>query len=239
MMRIRWGGEDLCLLPDRALLWERRRTLLVADPHFGKAAVFHRAGIPVPGGTTRTDLRRLDLLLEATGASRLVFLGDFLHGRAGRSPDLARAFSQWRHRRPQVDVLLVRGNHDRHAGDPPPEWGVQAVPEPLSEPPFLFCHEPACRRGGLVIGGHVHPAAVLEGQAGERLRAPCFCFGNRRAVLPAFGSFTGSRSIRARAGDRIFVVGEGEVIEAGVTQPTLRAKRQKSAIRRTDARNSS
>jgi len=215
-MRIQWGGEDLSLLLDRAVLWERRRTLLVADPHFGKAAVFHHAGIPVPGDTVHTDLRRLDNLLETTGTRRLIFLGDFFHGRTGRSPDVIEAFSQWRRRRPKAEMLLVRGNHDLSAGDPPPDWGIQAVSEPLSDPPFLFCHEPACRRGGLVIGGHFHPAAILESEAGERLRAPCFCFGSRRAVLPAFGSFTGNRSMRAQPGDRIFVIGDGQIAEATV-----------------------
>jgi len=29
------AGERLVLLPERAAYWERARTLLVADPHFG------------------------------------------------------------------------------------------------------------------------------------------------------------------------------------------------------------
>jgi len=34
------AGERLVLLAERAAYWERARTLLVADPHFGKAAAF-------------------------------------------------------------------------------------------------------------------------------------------------------------------------------------------------------
>jgi DNA ligase-associated metallophosphoesterase len=216
MMHIRWGGEDLCLLAEKAVLWKRRRTLLIADPHFGKAAAFRDAGIPVPGGMTRTDLGRLDRLIGQTEVRRLVILGDFLHARAGRSLEVTAALADWRRRHSGVEVLLVRGNHDIHAGDPPQEWRITVAGEPLADPPFLFCHEPAGRRGGLVMGGHVHPAGVLEGPGGEWLRAPCFCFGADRAVVPAFGSFTGCKAIRPGPGERVFVVGEGEVVEAAV-----------------------
>lgn len=216
MMRIRWGGEDLCLLAEKAVLWARRRTLLIADPHFGKAAAFRHAGIPVPGGTTRTDLARLERLIAQTETRRLVVLGDFLHARAGRSPEVTAALAEWRRRCPRVEILLVRGNHDLHAGDPPPEWRISVAEEPVVDPPFLLCHEPAGRSGGLVMGGHVHPAVVLEGPGGEWLRAPCFCFGRGRAILPAFGSFTGCKAIRPGAGERVFVVGEGQVIEAAL-----------------------
>ena len=42
------AGERLVLLPEMAAYWERAGTLLVADPHFGKAAAFRAAGIPEP-----------------------------------------------------------------------------------------------------------------------------------------------------------------------------------------------
>ncbi len=37
--------------------------LLIADPHFGKAASFRSRGIAVPVGTTRYDLDRLAELI--------------------------------------------------------------------------------------------------------------------------------------------------------------------------------
>ena len=37
------AGEQLLLLGERAVYWERTRTLFVADPHFGKAAAFRAA----------------------------------------------------------------------------------------------------------------------------------------------------------------------------------------------------
>src|SRR6185436_13839134 len=69
------AGEQLRLLGERAVFWERVRTLFVADPHFGKAAAFRAAGVLVPRGTTGETLSRLDAALDRTGAERIVFLG--------------------------------------------------------------------------------------------------------------------------------------------------------------------
>jgi metallophosphoesterase superfamily enzyme len=113
-------GERLLLLAERAAFWERRQTLLVADPHFGKAAAFRAASIPVPSGTTMEGIARLDTLVRTTGASRVVFLGDFLHARTGRTPDMLDAFQGWHESNRQIRLVLVRGNHDRQAGDPSP-----------------------------------------------------------------------------------------------------------------------
>jgi hypothetical protein len=53
---------------------------------------------------------------------------------------------------------------------------------------------------------------VLAGPALQRERLPCFWLTPRGAVLPAFGSFTGSASVVPEPEDRIFVVAGQEVI---------------------------
>ncbi len=78
--------HGLVLLPQRAVFDPAERTLFVADVHFGKAAAFRALGAPVPKGTTADNLARLTALMEATGAARLVVLGDLLHARAGLPP---------------------------------------------------------------------------------------------------------------------------------------------------------
>ena len=110
----------MLLLPERALFWPRAGTLVVADLHWGKGATFRAAGIPIPVGTTSDDLARLDGALLRTGARRLVVLGDLFHARAGRIATHTLAeLRRWRGAAPELEILLVRGNHDRHAGDPP------------------------------------------------------------------------------------------------------------------------
>jgi DNA ligase-associated metallophosphoesterase len=212
-IRVEIRGETLHLFPERAAYWSSARTLLVADPHFGKAATFRAAGIPVPRGTTADGLARLDALLARADVQRIIFLGDFLHAREGRAPATLDALRHWRERRRDVEMLVVRGNHDRSAGDPPAEIGIASVNAPVLEPPFVFTHHPAASDAGYVVAGHLHPGADLSGPGRQRARFPCFWIGATGAVLPAFGDFTGLWAVTPESGDRVFVIADSEVIE--------------------------
>ena len=206
------ASEPAVLLPERAVFLERTGTLLVADVHLGKAAAFRAAAIPLPGGTTTEALARLSAALGRTGARRLLLLGDFFHAKSGRADRTLAAIADWRQRHPDLDVVLVRGNHDRGAGDPPAAWGFTCCDEPLVEPPFAFRHHPAEEPGSYVLAGHVHPAVALEGFGRQRERLPCFLFGERIGLLPAFGDFTGGAGVRPRRGDRVYVLAGDEVV---------------------------
>ena len=200
------AGERVELLASRALLWPSQSTLFVADVHLGKAAAFRAGGVPVPRGATQADLERLSGLVASTGARRLVVLGDFLHAAAGRVPALDRSFLEWRCRHDGLEILLVRGNHDAHAGDPPRAWGIGVVAEPHALAPFLACHRPCTPTSGFALCGHVHPGVWISGEARESARLPCFVLGERTALLPAFGSFTGMATITPGARDTVVVI---------------------------------
>lgn len=206
------GGEQVVLDADRALYWPRGRTLFVADVHLGKAATFRAGGVPLPRGTTSADLARLTRLIERTAATRLVVLGDFLHAKAGRVVALANAFTAWRARHLAIDVLLVRGNHDTHAGDPPADWNVVCVDDPHALPPFLACHRLATPPSGYALCGHLHPGVRIHG-AGESARLPCFVLGSRRAILPAFGRFTGLADVARSSDERIVAIAGRQLFE--------------------------
>lgn len=205
-------GERLILLPERAAFWVGASTLLVADAHLGKAATFRAAGIAVPGGTTAEALTRIDRLVRRTGADRLVFLGDLFHAREGNTAASRDALVGWRRSHPRLDVVLVRGNHDRRAGDPDPCLGITCVDPPLHAGPFALRHHPDATVGAYTLAGHVHPAVRLAGRARQRRRLPCFWVGPEVAVLPSFGDFTGAADIQPGPRDRIFVVAEAEVL---------------------------
>ncbi|MEO0514132.1 MAG: ligase-associated DNA damage response endonuclease PdeM [Planctomycetota bacterium] len=216
MSDVEWGGQTWRLRADRSMYWLEQRTLIVADPHFGKAEHFRGAGIPVPPGTTRHNLERLDVALHATAARRLVIVGDFFHSRGGVTDGLVEQLVDWRRRWDGLDVMNVRGNHDRQAGDPPAEIGIDCVAGPCRDErcgAVAFAHEPAVVSNAVTLCGHLHPAVRLEGRGKYRLRAACFHFQTRKAVLPAFGAFTGMHVIRPRRGDRVFAVGPAEVVE--------------------------
>ncbi len=208
------AGERLYLLPERAVWWPSAGVLLVADVHLGKAAAFRRLGQPVPTGTTAANLRRIEGLSDRLAVSRLVVLGDFLHAREGLRLSLIEAIVAWRARQPGLRCTVVEGNHDRRAGALPAGLGIESVPDPLPLAPFLLTHgdrRADAPEGGYRLAGHLHPAYVLRGRAGERLRLPCFLFGPAGAILPAFGEFTGAAELVPGPGERVFVVGDGRV----------------------------
>lgn len=207
------AGEPVVLMAERVLFWPRAGTLVAADLHWGKGSAFRAAGIPVPVGATSDDLGRLDAALFRTCARRLVVLGDLFHARAGRIATQTLAeLRRWRSLRPELEIMLVRGNHDRHSGDPPDDLRINCVNAPAFVPPFVLRHEPADSPEGHTLAGHLHPGIVLAGPALQRERLPCFWLTSRGAVLPAFGSFTGFGPVYPGPEDRVFVIAEQDVI---------------------------
>lgn len=199
------AGSRLLLLADKALYWPERQLLCVADPHFGKATAYRALGQPVPRGTTAANLSRLDRLLERYPANQLIFLGDFLHGPKSHSPATWAALREWRQRHRKLACLLIRGNHDVRAGDPPAGIDIEVVDEPLLLPPFALRHTPALHAGYHVIAGHTHPVFQLQGKGRQRLRLPCFTTADEITVLPSFGDFTGGYCVNAELGNRIII----------------------------------
>jgi len=195
------------------MFWPAHSTLFVADYHLGKAASFRSAGIALPTGTTTENVERLERAVSATRARRVVFLGDFLHSAAGRAPRTLARFAAWREERGALELTLVRGNHDARAGDPPPEWNIGAIDAGERLGPFALNHEPGAVRGAYALAGHIHPAVRLSACGDSPLRLPCFWFGPRYGVLPAFGAFTGTAVVMPRHGDQVFVIAEGEVLQ--------------------------
>ncbi len=211
------AGEHLLLRPERAVYWPRERTLFIADPHFGKAQTFRSAGIAAPERSHSADLEILSLLIEHTDAASLVVLGDLLHSRSGVRDSVIDALGSWRTRHKSLGVTLVRGNHDRSAGDPPAQLDIECVSPGERLGPFELVHEPDEASGdGYALSGHLHPGLQLGGTGGlgrkTAAKLPAFVFGADCAVLPAFGRFTGLASVRPAEGDRLAVIADGEVI---------------------------
>lgn len=217
-LRLQLHASGAAFLPEHGLL-------LVADAHFGKAVSFRRLGVPVPQGTTTRNLARLSALVAETGATRLVFLGDFLHSARAHAASAQEALARWRSAHAGLHLTLVRGNHDDHAGDPPASLGFQVVDEPLfvgtGASRLALCHYPEPVPGAYVLAGHWHPCVSLAGRAHDRLRLPCFWLGDPDVhaigVLPAFGSFTGMHPIDRRPGDRVFAMAGEEIREVPAT----------------------
>lgn len=218
------AGERALLLPERALWLPDHQTLLVADLHWGKAAAFRSAQLPIPVGTTADDLTRLTRALRLTATTRLVVLGDLAHARDGWHPATIAQLAEWREAHAALVIDLVRGNHDQQAGDPPVALRIACHDGPLAIGALTLCHEPSERApagGGYQVGGHFHPSVTLTGAGRQRLRLPAFIIGRDRALLPAFTAFSGGGMYRPQTEDHPFVVAEGEVMPALKSGPSL------------------
>jgi DNA ligase-associated metallophosphoesterase len=212
-VEIELKDERIVLLVERAIYWPRMQTLLLADTHWGKDAAFRASAVAVPGGSLNDDLARLSLVLQRTCAQKLIILGDLFHARKGRVPSVHEAVSQWRAQFPDLEITLVRGNHDLKAGDPDPEWRMACVDAPFVVPPFAFVHDPTVSGKGYVLAGHLHPGVRMTGLGRQELTLPCFWFGARTGILPAFGSFTGLAVVAPKIGDSVFVIVENQIID--------------------------
>jgi uncharacterized protein len=205
-MDVELGSVRLTLLPQHAIWRPETSTVYVADLHWGKEADWRAQGLPVGNGPLGDDLQRLSAVLQQTGAQRLVVLGDLLHARASHAVSVIQQVQTWREGWPELEWLLVRGNHDRRAGDPPAEWGLRCVDEPHSDDGVLLRHYPPAEAvDEPTLSGHWHPTVRLR-VAGERLTVPCFCQRALSLVLPAFSSLARGQRFPVEMGDRIFPV---------------------------------
>ena len=224
---LRVHGETLWLHPQRAVWWPARRTVIVADTHFGKSALFGRHGVAVPAGSDQHDRERLTRLIEETGAARLLILGDFLHAPLEAEGPEAHDLRVWADAMRATDIRVIAGNHDRGrsgAGATPLPWREQCVQwqeEDLIEPPFRFTHDAGSAThnarlsqddGLFTLSGHIHPVVRLAGLRKRAPRVPVFWQRTSDLVLPSFGVFTGGCVVRPGVGEHVFAVGSESVV---------------------------
>ena len=200
------AGEQVLLLGARALYWQARNALLIADLHLGKADVFRRAGIGLPSGGTGDDLERLSALLQQHAVETLWILGDVLHGAAHRAA-WYRQWQGWREQHATLEIGALAGNHDRAL--PKADLGLTLLGEQLQVGPFLLRHDPHPHPSLHVLCGHVHPLARLPGM---QRRWPAFWLRERLTVLPAYSRFTAGIAPVLATGEQLVACVEDEAI---------------------------
>lgn len=179
------AGHRLEARPSGALWWPEQATLIVADLHLGKPErLARRSGATLPPYADAETLERLEHESEATGATRVVSLGDgFDDDRAARdlSAVTQEALATLMTGR---EWIWVSGNHDPA---PPPCGGLHSDGLKLGQLTLRHIAEPSAEAE---ISGHFHPKARLH-LGGTCVSRPCFLIDPRRVILPAFGAYTG------------------------------------------------
>jgi DNA ligase-associated metallophosphoesterase len=199
------------LLAARALYRERHASLLVADLHLGKEGALRSAQVFVPEGPTREALTRLASCLDAVRAQKLIILGDLFHNRHALTT-AGQDFLEWRLSRPNLEIVLIPGSHDRWTGKLPESWDITVSPEVFLQPPFAYRHYPEPTKNFYTLCGHLHPGVVLRGPGDESLRLPCFYFGTKVGMMPAFGEFTGAVPIKPEQAGAVYALGDNTVV---------------------------
>jgi DNA ligase-associated metallophosphoesterase len=187
---------------------------MVADLHLGKVNHYRKAGYPVPTKANDENTSVLIDLLNHHKPQRLIFLGDLFHSHYNEEWEvLGQVIRHFR----TTSFELVMGNHDIMSTLQYDRHDVKVHSEQLRIGELLLTHEPMNEIQDDVynLAGHIHPGARLWGKGRQALLLPCFYFGRRQGILPAFGSFTGLYPVRVVKGDQVFVIADGEVIGIG------------------------
>jgi len=200
-------GQTFQLLPEKAMLWEEKELLILADLHLGKAGHFRKSGIPVSDLVHSKDMLNLDKVIQRTNPSHVLFLGDLFHSEINQSWS---SFRSWLIAQSPLTFTLVLGNHDVLTSE---QYRIANldIREELTISPFKFTHIPE-NSELFNIAGHIHPAVRLRGKGRQSLKVPCFHFSKSSALLPAFGAFTGTAGLKVNKDDAVYILAEDEVI---------------------------
>ncbi|MFL9483569.1 ligase-associated DNA damage response endonuclease PdeM [Chitinophagaceae bacterium LWZ2-11] len=197
------------LSPSRSIFWEEEKSLIVSDLHLGKTGHFRKNGIAVPQAVYKEDLQRLTDQIIFHKAERLIVVGDMFHSRDNKELEL---FRKLRNDLSALHICLIRGNHDILEDN----WYASAniqLHEHLDIGAFSFVHDiediNEIPEAQYFFSGHIHPGVRINGLGKQSLSFPCFYFGNRYAILPAFGKFTGIAVITPQKNDKVYAITPG------------------------------
>ncbi len=180
-----------------ALFWEEQSLLVVSDLHLEKGSSFAARGVLLPPYDTLATLARLAEVITWHDPRVVIALGDSFHDRTAHDRLSAANRETIAALQSRRDWIWISGNHDPAL---PSDFGGVVASE-VAVGPIAFRHEPTGASGE--IAGHLHPKARVSTR-GRSMERRCFACDGERAVMPAFGAYTGGLSIRDAAFARIF-----------------------------------
>ncbi|MFY8004489.1 MAG: ligase-associated DNA damage response endonuclease PdeM [Chitinophagaceae bacterium] len=211
-MKTNIKNEELTLVAEKAIFWEKEKIMIISDLHIGKVTHFRKAGIPIPTQLIDDNLQRLNELLKYFNPEKVIITGDLFHSNSNSEHEI---FAEWLLNWDRIEWILVKGNHDIINEQWLLNKGFTIHKHALFKQPFVFVHDtqtmqelaiPQMEEIPYVLAGHVHPGYIVKGPGKQTMRFPCFYFGKEAGLLPSFGSFTGMAAVKKKKGDQIFVI---------------------------------
>ena len=188
---LEFAGEELVLTKSNALYWPRERALLVADLHLEKGSWYAQHGSLLPPYDSRETLERIADAVRATGARRVITLGDNFHDDDGTSRLDAYSAGMLESLTRALDWVWITGNHDEAMAR---AFGAQIVEE-MELNGIVLRHEAKRGETRPELSGHFHPKMRVKVRE-RHIARPCGVVSRSegagdRMILPAFGAYTG------------------------------------------------
>ena len=188
---LEFAGEEMVLTKSHAIYWPRESTLLVADLHLEKGSWYAQTGQMLPPYDSRETLERLADTIKATGAKRIITLGDNFHDDAGTSRLEPYAAGMLEGLIRAHDWVWVTGNHDEQMHR---TFGAESFSE-LEVSGVILRHEARPGETRPELSGHFHPKMRLRVR-NRHIARPCAVLSRSqtsadRMIAPAFGAYTG------------------------------------------------
>ena len=180
-----------------ALFWQEQRLLVVSDLHLEKGSSFAARGVLLPPYDTVATLSRLAAVIARHDPRMVIALGDSFHDRNAHERLSAPTATRCQRCRRGATGSGSRAITIRRCRPISAAWS----PSEVAIGPIVFRHEPTGAAGE--IAGHLHPKARVSTR-GRSMERRCFACDGERAVMPAFGAYTGGLSIRDAAFAKIF-----------------------------------
>ncbi|MFM9984993.1 MAG: ligase-associated DNA damage response endonuclease PdeM [Flavobacteriales bacterium] len=211
-------GIELVLHPLGYVYWPEKKTLICADLHIGKGGHFRKNGVAIPVLANKNNFWNLSVVFDFFKPNTWIVVGDMVHSTENSE---WKDFVDFLDNYPDIDRILVKGNHEIYADDTYRQMGF-SVHNRLDLDPFILTHDvlEEIPLNQFNLCGHLHPAVRLVGDGRQTLRASCFYFGKNVGYLPACGEFTGTSIIRPVAGDQVFVIANNTIIEKSIKTST-------------------
>jgi hypothetical protein len=202
---IRLDRDVAIVAPWPAVYIAKEASIVVSDLHLGLEDEQERLGVHIPVSLFPRLLRLVLEPIKATGARRLILLGDVKHEFGPPSASewwaVKRLVSEVR--RLGCEPEVVRGNHDNY---------IVTILKELE----VRVHDPSMRLGDLLLShghrplevergvrhiliGHEHPAVAIRDELGVRHQFKAFLTGmvggRRVTVLPSASPYTQGNAI--------------------------------------------